>query len=114
MDMEYNLPVRVRDQLMGTDNTRGVGGVQMPSSDVNKEFYWANQRQSLEENTLQARPVATAVPHGRLVLMRRWRAAACAGLPGAAAERTGRRHRRTDLRQARQPFTQQLEPHALL
>ena len=27
MDMEYNLPVRVRDQLMGNDNTRGVGGV---------------------------------------------------------------------------------------
>ena len=24
MDMEYNLPVRVRDQLMGADNTRGA------------------------------------------------------------------------------------------
>jgi len=53
MDMEYNLPVRVRDQLMGNDNTRGVGGVQMPESDVNKEFYWQNQRQSLEEGSLQ-------------------------------------------------------------
>ena len=50
MDMEYNLPVRVRDQLMGNDNTRGVGGVQMPQSDVNKEFYWQNQRQLLEES----------------------------------------------------------------
>ena len=53
MDMEYNLPVRVRDQLMGNDNTRGVGGVQMPQSDVNKEFYWQNQRQLLEESSLQ-------------------------------------------------------------
>lgn len=53
MDMEYNLPVRVRDQLMGNDNTRGVGGVLLPESDVNKEFYWQNQRQSLEEGSLQ-------------------------------------------------------------
>lgn len=53
MDMEYNLPVRVRDQLMGADNTRGASGVQMPQSDVNKEFYWQNQRQQLEEGTLQ-------------------------------------------------------------
>jgi len=53
MDMEYNLPVRVRDQLMGTDNTRGAGGVLMPESDVNKEFYWQNQRQALEEDSLQ-------------------------------------------------------------
>jgi hypothetical protein len=58
MDMEYNLPVRVRDQLMGNDNTRGVGGVQMPSSDVNKEFYWQNQRQLLEE-----RPSPSSNPH---------------------------------------------------
>mmetsp|Transcript_53994 Transcript_53994/g.117751 ORF Transcript_53994/g.117751 Transcript_53994/m.117751 type:complete len:439 (-) Transcript_53994:367-1683(-) len=54
MDMEYNLPVAVRDQLMGSGSAdRGVNGVQMPTSDVNKEFYWANQRQSLEQGTLQ-------------------------------------------------------------
>lgn len=53
MDMEYNLPVRVRDQLKGVDSTKGAGGVQMPSSDVNKEFYWQNQRDALEQNTLQ-------------------------------------------------------------
>ena len=28
-------------------------GVQMPGSDVNKEFYWENQRQSLAAGTLQ-------------------------------------------------------------
>ena len=38
---------------MGADNTRGASGVQMPQSDVNKEFYWQNQRQQLEEGTLQ-------------------------------------------------------------
>ena len=45
MDMEYNLPVAVRDKLMNSAGAdRGVGGVQMPTSDVNKEFYWENQR----------------------------------------------------------------------
>jgi len=55
MDMEYNLPVAVRDQLTGAGKggERGVGGVQMPGSDVNKEFYWENQRQSLAAGTLQ-------------------------------------------------------------
>ena len=33
MDMEYNLPVRVRDQLMGAGGERG--GIQTPSSDTN-------------------------------------------------------------------------------
>lgn len=55
MDMEYNLPVAVRDKLSGTGSggQRGVGGVQMPTSDVNREFYWENQRKQLEEGTLQ-------------------------------------------------------------
>mmetsp|Transcript_46577 Transcript_46577/g.108250 ORF Transcript_46577/g.108250 Transcript_46577/m.108250 type:complete len:439 (-) Transcript_46577:300-1616(-) len=54
MDMEYNLPVAVRDKLMGSGSAdRGVGGVQMPTSDVNKEWYWENQRKAMEEGTLQ-------------------------------------------------------------
>ena len=55
MDMEYNLPVAVRDKLMGTGSAgqRGVGGVQMPTSDVNREFYWENQKQALDSGTLQ-------------------------------------------------------------
>jgi len=54
MDMEYNLPVAVRDKLMGGGGPdRGVGGVQMPTSDVNKEYYWDNQKKALEEGTLQ-------------------------------------------------------------
>ena len=51
MDMEYNLPVRVRDQLMGAGGERG--GIQTPSSDTNKEYHWANQRKAMEEGTLQ-------------------------------------------------------------
>jgi len=56
MDMEYNLPVAVRDKLMGagTAGERGAGGVQMPTSDVNREFYWENQKQALQEGTLQS------------------------------------------------------------
>jgi pre-mRNA-splicing factor RBM22/SLT11 len=54
MDMEYNLPVAVRDKLTGAAGPdRGAGGVQMPTSDVNKEFYWQNQKDSLEQSTLQ-------------------------------------------------------------
>jgi len=54
MDMEYNLPVAVRDKLTGAGSAdRGVGGVQMPTSDVNKEWYWENQKKSFEEGTLQ-------------------------------------------------------------
>ena len=51
MDMEYNPPVRVRDQLMGAGGERG--GIQTPSSDTNKEYHWANQRKAMEEGTLQ-------------------------------------------------------------
>mmetsp|Transcript_26261 Transcript_26261/g.43546 ORF Transcript_26261/g.43546 Transcript_26261/m.43546 type:complete len:439 (-) Transcript_26261:118-1434(-) len=54
MDMEYNLPVAVRDKLLGAGGPdRGVGGVQMPTSDVNKEFYWENQKKAMDEGTLQ-------------------------------------------------------------
>lgn len=61
MDMEYNLPVAVRDRLMGkggaagssTGTDGGGGTVSEPSSDVNKEFFWENQRKLLEEGTLQ-------------------------------------------------------------
>ena len=54
MDMEYNLPVAVRDKLTGAGGSdRGAGGVQMPTSDVNKEWYWQNQKQAMEEGTLQ-------------------------------------------------------------
>lgn len=54
MDMEYNLPVAVRDKLMGSGSAdRGAGGVQMPTSDVNKEWYWENQKKNMEEGTLQ-------------------------------------------------------------
>ena len=62
MDMEYNLPVAVRDRLMGAGGSGGGGGdagssaegtIAVPSSDVNKEFYWENQRQMLAQGTLQ-------------------------------------------------------------
>lgn len=56
MDMEYNLPVAVRDKLMGSGQLGGSaedGTIATPSSDVNKEFYWENQRQMLAEGTLQ-------------------------------------------------------------
>ena len=48
MDMEYNLPVAVRDRLMGASGPSAT-----PTSDVNKEFHWENQRQMLNEGTLQ-------------------------------------------------------------
>ena len=62
MDMEFNLPVAVRDRLMGQGGSSGGAGgsggaaegvIAEPSSDVNKEFYWENQRRMLEEGTLQ-------------------------------------------------------------
>ena len=59
MDMEYNLPVAVRDRLMGKAGTSGGSGpsaegtIAVPASDINKEFYWENQRQMMQEGTLQ-------------------------------------------------------------
>ena len=54
MDMEYNLPVAVRDKLMRSGSAdKGAGGVEMPTSDVNMEFYWANQKSALEEGSIQ-------------------------------------------------------------
>jgi len=59
MDMEYNLPVAVRDKLMGKGGGDGSvgssaeGTIAVPASDINKEFYWDNQRRMLEEGTLQ-------------------------------------------------------------
>jgi pre-mRNA-splicing factor RBM22/SLT11 len=57
MDMEYNLPVAVRDKLMsqggGGGGSSADGAIAEPSSDVNKEFYWENQKRMLEEGTLQ-------------------------------------------------------------
>jgi len=55
MDMEYNLPVAVRDKLMGAGGggASSDGAIAEPSSDVNKEFYWENQKQMLAEGTLQ-------------------------------------------------------------
>jgi len=61
MDMEYNLPVAVRDRLMGPSGAGGAGSagasaegtIAVPASDINKEFYWENQRQMMAEGTLQ-------------------------------------------------------------
>ena len=54
MDMEYNLPVAVRDRLMGAGSGDGSStAIATPTSDVNKEFYWENQKQMMEEGTLQ-------------------------------------------------------------
>ena len=58
MDMEYNLPVAVRDKLMGKAGGVGAGSsaegtIGVAASDVNKEFYWENQRQMLAEGTLE-------------------------------------------------------------
>jgi len=53
MDMEYNLPVAVRDKLMGAGGASADGTLAVPESDVNKEFYWDNQRRMLSEGTLQ-------------------------------------------------------------
>ena len=53
MDLEHNVPVALRDHLLKNDPTEGntspAGAMLVPTSDVNKEFYWANQRQSLQE-----------------------------------------------------------------
>ncbi|KAL1518445.1 hypothetical protein AB1Y20_002737 [Prymnesium parvum] len=51
MDMEYNLPVAVRDKLMGGASA-AADAITVPNSDVNKEFYWDNQKRMLEEGTL--------------------------------------------------------------
>ena len=55
MDMEYNLPVAVRDRLMGAGAGSSSSGdtLAVPESDINKEYYWANQRQMMQEGTLQ-------------------------------------------------------------
>ena len=60
MDMEYNLPVAVRDKLMGAGSSCAGGAgnsesgcIAAPTSDVNKEYYWENQKQMLAEGTLE-------------------------------------------------------------
>jgi len=55
MDMEFNLPVAVRDRLMtkGGAGSSADGNIAAPTSDINKEFYWENQRQMMQEGTLQ-------------------------------------------------------------
>ena len=108
MDMEYNLPVRVRDQLMGADNTRGASGVQMPQSDVNKEFYWQNQRQQLEEGTLQGfQALQNQGGEGKSV------GQVWPPLSSLRALKYAISHDLADLRQAGAPLPQQ-EPHAVL
>jgi len=53
MDMQYNLPVAVRDRLMGAGSGDGSSTtIATPTSDVNKEFYWENQREMMNEGTL--------------------------------------------------------------
>lgn len=53
MDMQYNLPVAVRDKLMSEGSTPNADVMAVPQSDVNKDYYWDNQKRMLEEGTLE-------------------------------------------------------------
>lgn len=44
-DMEYQLPVQVRDELMGISGQDELAEV--PQSDINKEYYWNQKREAI-------------------------------------------------------------------
>merc|ERR550514_66583 len=60
-DMDYQLPVQVRDELMG------IGGAadelaDVPQSDINKEYYWQNKREAISHGV--ANPELASLPQG--------------------------------------------------
>lgn len=50
MDMRFNVPVAVRDKLLGA----GPDASAKPQSDVNKEFYWDQERKAFLDGRLEA------------------------------------------------------------
>jgi len=49
-DMDYQLPVQVRDELMGVSGADELADV--PQSDINKEYYWNQKREAIEHGAL--------------------------------------------------------------
>lgn len=45
-DMEYQLPVQVRDELMGIDGKDELADV--PQSDINKDYFWQQKREEIQ------------------------------------------------------------------
>jgi len=48
-DMEYQLPVQVRDELMGINGQDELADV--PQSDINKEYYWNQKREAIQHGS---------------------------------------------------------------
>ena len=56
MDMEYNVPVAVRDALHAarTPADAASSAQATPAVETNRDFFWANQRQAFDESSPQA------------------------------------------------------------
>jgi len=49
-DMEYQLPVQVRDELLGISGADELADV--PQSDINKEYYWNQKREAITNGAM--------------------------------------------------------------
>jgi len=49
-DMDYQLPVAVRDELLGVNGADELADV--PQSDINKEYYWNQKREAIEHGAV--------------------------------------------------------------
>eukprot|EP00656_Telonema_subtile_P048725 TRINITY_DN5883_c0_g1_i2.p1 TRINITY_DN5883_c0_g1~~TRINITY_DN5883_c0_g1_i2.p1 ORF type:complete len:367 (-),score=92.05 TRINITY_DN5883_c0_g1_i2:214-1314(-) len=47
-DMDYQLPVQVRDELLGVTHGGDMDAADIPKSDVNNEYYWEGKRKEIE------------------------------------------------------------------
>ncbi|KAG8464056.1 hypothetical protein KFE25_000224 [Diacronema lutheri] len=63
MDMRFNVPVAVRDKLLGA----GADASARPQSDANKEFYWAQERKAMLDGRLEAGGLGGAGAAGGLL-----------------------------------------------
>jgi len=48
-DMDYQLPVQVRDELLGVNQGGDLDAADMPKSDVNNEYYWEGKRREIDQ-----------------------------------------------------------------
>lgn len=50
-DMDYQLPVQVRDELLGVTQGGDLDAADVPKSDVNNEYYWEGKRREIANLT---------------------------------------------------------------
>jgi len=73
-DMDYQLPVQVRDELLGVTHGGDMDAADIPKSDVNNEYYWEGKRNEISQlanDTTALRANAESNDHKILSIARR-------------------------------------------